>query len=787
MASSLVSSALLLLALLCAFSFGPAAVVAQFVPVSASTSTVYTASVRATPAPIAFTPFSPNLSLVDDGVDTLVPLGFSFIFYNVSYQTINVGANGNLQFITSSTSNSAAAFGFLNAAPTPFIALLYSDLYPETVGGRTYATIGTAPNRQFILRYTNVPFYNSGPGLTADVLLTETTNTVELRYYSVPTNSRTADIGIQNSIQGGSYDYIAVANNLVVDNFFVANTTGYAFTFTPIRPFVNSPVWPAGPTSTVYTATVAATPAQATFTAQGTLPYTNDDVTGVSLGFGFTYYNVTYQTVFIAADGNIQFTTGLSTKSPSGFGSILTGGTAVTPYIAFYWADLNPTAAPASRTYATLGTAPNRQFILRYSNVIEPAATGVFTGDVILYETSNQIELRYYSVPYFTSIQYNVDIGIAGGVLGYIPDFLSVVDQGLVTPIAANYLTAHSFVFAPITPFVNPPLFQLPALTSTNSSRYYTAVVQTAPAAISFTAMGTLPFTNDDVSYVPLGFSFTFYNVSYSAVFVAANGNIQFSTASSTATVPTLGNTNTATTPFIAFFWADLQPTAAPASRTYATLGTAPNRQFIVRYSNVPESTVASDQSLSCDVLLYETTNTVEIRYYQVPAFSVSSAYYVDVGIQSSAANGGNDYVAILSRVNPTTTTAFELQGQSVFFTPKQPFLNPTSFSLVAPVPTTTSTVYTATTGTAPAQVAFTPAATLPYTADDVSYVPLGFNFTFYKINYGAVFVGANGNIQFSTASLSQYPSALGTSSSAALSPFIAFFWSGNPHLIPCN
>ena len=101
MRSSVLCWALLGLVGLLALCLTPVAVDAQAVPFSAST--IYTASVGVAPAPIAFTPFSPNLSLVDDGVDSGAPIGFSFVFYNVSYTTVNIGANGDLQFQTSLT------------------------------------------------------------------------------------------------------------------------------------------------------------------------------------------------------------------------------------------------------------------------------------------------------------------------------------------------------------------------------------------------------------------------------------------------------------------------------------------------------------------------------------------------------------------------------------------------------------------------------------------------------------------------------------------------------------
>ena len=243
----------LLLAVLLVLSLGPAAVLGQFVPVSSST--LYSVSVGAVPPAVSFTPASPSLSLSFDSVDVGVPLGFTFSFYDVPYSFINVGANGDVQFQTAVADFFPGTFGYGNFDVAPFIAIFYSDLYPLAPGSRQYATIGTAPNRQFILRYTAVPFCcdTVDPVLTADLVLTETANRIELRYYNVNASSaysvydfKEVDIGIEGYTVQGVDDYVSVVDDVEFDASFAGNLTGFVYSFTPTQAFTST-VGPAAP------------------------------------------------------------------------------------------------------------------------------------------------------------------------------------------------------------------------------------------------------------------------------------------------------------------------------------------------------------------------------------------------------------------------------------------------------------------------------------------------------------------------------------------------------------
>jgi len=145
-------------------------------------------------------PFAPESTpsiapspLYDDGRLEHVPLGFSFSFYGNTYSETTVYSNGFIKF------GPAIAAGFwvadlipYAANPNSIIALGWSDWQPNRVPGSIrYETRGNAPNRRFILQFTNVPEYRGSGLLTSQLVLDEGsnditiyTNTVSLTYFS---------------------------------------------------------------------------------------------------------------------------------------------------------------------------------------------------------------------------------------------------------------------------------------------------------------------------------------------------------------------------------------------------------------------------------------------------------------------------------------------------------------------------------------------------------------------------------------------------------------------------
>ncbi len=98
----------------------------------------------------------------DDCVTGQIPIGFSFSFFGTPYTTAVIQSNGIVGFgaftFTGYSSFSIPALG----TPNNYIAGLFADIDIRYGGTITYQTVGTAPNRRFVVSYNNVVPYNFG-------------------------------------------------------------------------------------------------------------------------------------------------------------------------------------------------------------------------------------------------------------------------------------------------------------------------------------------------------------------------------------------------------------------------------------------------------------------------------------------------------------------------------------------------------------------------------------------------------------------------------------------------
>jgi len=119
-----------------------------------------------------------------------------------------------------------------------------------------------------------------------------------------------------------------------------------------------------------------------------------DDCTEtVSLPFSFSFYGSDYTSASISSNGNLQF----GTPSTAYLNDVIP--TAAVPNNAIYpfWDDMNPSVT-GDIYYTTVGAAPNRQFIVEWNNVTQYQLATSENFQVVLFEGSNNIELRYGAV-----------------------------------------------------------------------------------------------------------------------------------------------------------------------------------------------------------------------------------------------------------------------------------------------------------------------------------------------------------------------------------------------------
>ncbi len=182
--------------------------------------------------PITFTTFPTSgtpLVLGDDQMSSAIPIGFTFQFYCNNYTQAEVSSNGFLTF-NLGTFASGCCSGLTipsSGAPDNYIAAFWNDLYPPGGGTITYTTIGTSPNQIFILTYSGIPHCCAfGPPLnSAQIVLYETTNVIEIHTGQLTNDGSTCTQGIENST-GTS----GVASPSLNSTLNTLSNTAYRFT-----------------------------------------------------------------------------------------------------------------------------------------------------------------------------------------------------------------------------------------------------------------------------------------------------------------------------------------------------------------------------------------------------------------------------------------------------------------------------------------------------------------------------------------------------------------------------
>jgi hypothetical protein len=174
-----------------------------------------------------YTPFTgiPNDAWDDIVYANTTPIGFDFVFNDISYTTCSVNSNGYITFGT--TTSSATDFTPIssNEGFSAAISALGIDLISNG-SAIVYGMTGTAPNRVFIVQWTKAMRYaarnNPFENMNFQIKLYETSNVIQVVYGACATNYNTyltAQVGLRGSTN-------ADFNNRVVTNNWPASDAG---------------------------------------------------------------------------------------------------------------------------------------------------------------------------------------------------------------------------------------------------------------------------------------------------------------------------------------------------------------------------------------------------------------------------------------------------------------------------------------------------------------------------------------------------------------------------------
>jgi hypothetical protein len=175
-----------------------------------------------------------RLYLSDDSYYGGMPLGFNFEYYGVVYNRVNIHSNGWLSF----TYQGWGGWWYPSTVPYPWdsyygpIAFFGRDLNPSrSYGGIYFQTMGTAPNRMFIVEFYQIcnywPYYSNPK--TMEVILYEGTNNIKFQYLYAPDDPYGLGIEDPNNRWDGIGDGGSWAANCYMPTYTVNSYTAIEF------------------------------------------------------------------------------------------------------------------------------------------------------------------------------------------------------------------------------------------------------------------------------------------------------------------------------------------------------------------------------------------------------------------------------------------------------------------------------------------------------------------------------------------------------------------------------
>jgi hypothetical protein len=384
------------------------------------------------------TPFVPAdatvLPLTGNLAQLPVTLPFPVPYYGLNYTKIWVDTDGYLSFVDPGPS--AASGSIPNATkPNGVVAPFWTFMTIDSQSGVRTATLGTAPNRAFVVEWRNVGLFGlANERMSFEAILGENGD-ITFNYSGLDDNSKrggSATVGVENTDGTVGMGYLRneplLANNTAIVFKYPGGqrndplwsltgkvtdaTTGAAMAGTPVV------LTPSAATTTTasdgsysftnlptgrYTVSVAiggrcgrfasstldlSAPSIRNLTvssrkdgyyscAEGSAAFQPADATILGLGgdtgvvpvsmpFPVTFYGKQYGTGWVDINGHLTLVQDLEGSSPYGDIPSTEPPNAV---VAPFWTDLLLDAQSSVRT-AVIGTAPSRQFVVEWRNVI---------------------------------------------------------------------------------------------------------------------------------------------------------------------------------------------------------------------------------------------------------------------------------------------------------------------------------------------------------------------------------------------------------------------------------
>ncbi|MGH8974065.1 MAG: PA14 domain-containing protein, partial [Acidimicrobiia bacterium] len=113
------------------------------------------------------------VALANDDYSAALALPFSFRWYGQAKTSLHIGSNGLVCFTGTGCEKPASAASPTSATPNDLLACFWNDLDPSSGGTVRYRTLGTSPNRMFVVEFNAVPHDGATATNTFQFQLTE--------------------------------------------------------------------------------------------------------------------------------------------------------------------------------------------------------------------------------------------------------------------------------------------------------------------------------------------------------------------------------------------------------------------------------------------------------------------------------------------------------------------------------------------------------------------------------------------------------------------------------------
>lgn len=588
---------------------------------------------------------------VDENISASTSIGFTFQFGCANYTTFQASSNGVLYLGTAIASAPFDNFPDLAFnADRPVIAPLWDDLKTSSAaqgGGVNYTLSGASPNRILTVEWKKMKWYyaSTGPIISFQVKLYETSNRIDFIYQQENIANLAfpaAAIGLAGANSG---DYYSLNNasssptasqSTETDNISTAPATGQIYRWDPI----SCSGTPSGITS-------SASPASLCSAGTSTL-----SLSGAS-GCGLSYQ---WQSSTTGTGGwsNIAGATS-STQTVS----VPAGGLYYQCIVTCSSSGLSGTS---SSVHVTVGTPSNDNCsgatTITVGNCVagdvncasqsQAGCLGTANDDVwykfVATSTTQNISLSASSS--FDPV-VQVFSGACGSLTSVWCDDATYTYGGSSECRSASGLTIGNTYYVRVydyySGYPSTTTFTLcvSAMSSytCNLNYSYSTITNSQDAGVT----NAVTISDDHLSSaVPLGFNFCFDGYQYTQAYISSNASLVFDAVdpcvpnvdqsriaaySGAPTGYTIAGPAPSTTDYvpqnaILAPWHDIDPGNGGAI-TYATLGTSPNRRFVLYFNGVKQFyTTSPCQNTAYDytaqIKLYETSNNIEIHVQQM-------------------------------------------------------------------------------------------------------------------------------------------------------------------------